>query len=187
MIRDTQKYMVLRYSTTSMKDCIEQHISILNDNGYCWFGKIGAVPSKMILDSVYREKKPAIVLYGAINRKKAAFLCRTDIFTTEKPTNGYPKYYDDLDMSIFFRLLSIEECPDRLLRTSIVCSTGTYVDDALFHSRIPYLLAEYKKHNSETIQLDDCKYKRNGICNNITCVDYGLNCLSPATCKKQHR
>ena len=48
MLVKGDKFLILRYSN-GIYDCIKKHKEVLNKIGYCWFGKIGVVPSESAL------------------------------------------------------------------------------------------------------------------------------------------
>lgn len=179
-----QKFLLMRYSTTPQKDCIEQHKQVLKEYGCCWFGKIGSAPSERILNSVFHEENPTIVLY----KKNAVFECTATEYSYEKPEHAYPAYYDQEGImpTISFRLVSIEETQDNLLHNSIVCSTGNFAEDAVFHSRIPFMLCQYIDESAiPPLPENNCRYRKDGFCCCRTCVSYNCLCHSPQRCSKQ--
>lgn len=185
-MKHEQKFMILRYSNSIVHDCISQHKGLINSLGYCWFGKIGNIPSEKILHAVYAEKDPCIVLY----KKGDSYLCQTDGYSTERPEIGYPEYYDTevLNPSVYFRLTSIEKCNDDLFKNSVVISTGNFAEDALYHSRIPFTLCKYEDERLyQRLPSDQCRYNREGFCTNRVCVSYNCYCERPSSCMKQRR
>ena len=48
-----QKFLVVRFGTNIVEDCVNKHQEVIEQKGYCWFGKIGVVPSKKVLQSVF--------------------------------------------------------------------------------------------------------------------------------------
>ena len=59
-----QKLLVFRYSVNVEPDCISLHQGVIEQFGYCWFGKIGKIPSAWMLEAVFSEKKPSIILFN---------------------------------------------------------------------------------------------------------------------------
>lgn len=185
-MKDRQTYLILRYSTGLNKNCIHEHQEVLNELGYCWFGKIGNIPSNKILNAVFKEEHPMIVLY----KKGAAFICEMETSSERKPQNGYPLYYDTEGVfpSIYFKLISMEVCDECLFHESIVCSTGNYVEDAIYHSRIPFMLCEYIDETTlEPLGINECRYQRDGFCSSRSSVNYNCLCSRPSSCEKQRR
>ena len=39
-MNDKQQYLLLRYSISEVSDVIEKHQAVINEHGYCWFGKL---------------------------------------------------------------------------------------------------------------------------------------------------
>ena len=185
-MKDGQTFLLLRYSNKPVSNCIQLHIEIIEKLGYCWFGKIGDIPSDHILSMAFREDKPILVLY----RKNDSYICKMTEYSLNKDHVGYPQYYYDegISPSISFRLNSIEPCKNELFHNSIVISTGAYVEDAMYHSRISYMLCSYVDENKQPkLDEDDCRYKKDGICICRTCVNYDCICDRPKACVKQRR
>lgn len=183
---DQQVYLLLRYSTSAKKNCIEQHLEVLETIGYCWFGKVGNVPSKRILSAVFSQANPTLVLF----KSGAIFECAMTNFTLETPEIGYPSYYtqDGIAPSIWFELHSLVPANPSLLHNSIVCSTNNYVEDAVYHSRIPFMLCQYlDEKNMPKLGINDCRYRKDEFCTCKSCVSYNCLCRQPSRCAKQRR
>ena len=185
-MNDKQQYLLLRYSISEVPDVIEKHQEVINERGYCWFGKIGNIPSSWILNRVFEEEESYLLLY----RKDAAFICKLLAYSTRKPLEGIPKYYDEEGIypSIYFKLEYINPCDKALLHNSIVVSTGAYVEDVVFHSRIPFMLCMFVDESKlQPLGANDCRYKKDGFCTCRTCVNYECLCERPSSCAKQRR
>lgn len=63
-LRQGQKLLVLRYGKQIISNCIELHEEKIEDIGFCWFGKLGTIPSNKSIEAVLEEDDPAIVLYA---------------------------------------------------------------------------------------------------------------------------
>ena len=186
MIKDQQKYLLVRYSTGYVNNCIEEHINLIQSIGFCWFGKVGNVPSHKILQQVFDGEQAFLVLY----RKNAAYLGSLAEYALSKPKDGVPTYYDQEGVvpSVYFRLTALEPCDQYLFHNSLVVSTGAYVDDAIFHSRIPFMLCRYVDESKLIpLGINDCRYKRDGFCSCRSCVNYDCLCERPSLCAKQRR
>lgn len=185
-MRDHQNLLVLRYSTNIEKECIKKHSEILEENGYCWFGKIGNIPSEKIMRSVFNEETGYLLLY----KKGAAYLCVLGGYTTDCPVENVPQYYKENGISptVYFKLLSIEPCAQNVLRNIVVKSTGLFAEDALYHSRIPFMLCEYiDEENRDLLGENECRYRRDDFCTNCNCVNHKGYCERPSSCSKQRR
>lgn len=195
-----QNILLLRYSTSLCETIIEEHISMIKNNGYVWYGKLSGVTSNKILDAVLSAEHPALILY----QKGAAFLCELEDFTTNKPAGGYPKYYEEefIFPSCYFKLKSIEKLDmkvfdDIYVRSSKRNLTEVFskqcMSSSLFVSykeikEIDY--ANLKKHIDNMIKQldkDDCVYKVNSKCCNKNFINCGYDCNNANSCKKQKR
>lgn len=185
-MKDHQKILILRYSTNIERKCIDKHLDVLKEHGYCWFGKIGNIPSERILKNVFEEETAYLLLY----KKNAAYLCTLGGYTTDPPQIGVPQYYleNGIYPTVYFKLLSIEPCAQELLRNIIVSSTGAFAEDSLYHSRIPFMLCEYIDEEIWVpLGENDCRYRREDFCSNRNCVNYKGYCERPNSCSKQRR
>ena len=121
-LNENQKILVLRYGNNIIKDCIEKHIEVLTENGYCWFGKIGRAPSTKVLKSVLINGKGTLILYS----RSGCYLCGFSEVTAEQPHWGYPQYYDSYILnkgnlpSIYLKLNSIEKKDSSFLSQFVV-------------------------------------------------------------------
>ena len=124
-----QNILVLRYSPSIKKDIIEQHQTLIEKLGYCWYGKLGGVTSREIISAITASDNPSILLYS----KGKAFLCGVSGMGTTKPKTGYPKYYDDeyIYPSCYFKLISIDPVDLCILDELYVRSSERRLSDVL--------------------------------------------------------
>lgn len=57
-----QQFLVVRYGTNIVDDCIKKHIDVLSKSGSCWFGKIGTPPSEKNIANIMKYDNPTIIL-----------------------------------------------------------------------------------------------------------------------------
>ncbi|QBE97984.1 hypothetical protein PMF13cell1_03547 [Blautia producta] len=202
-LQQGQKLLVLRYGKQIVENCIELHKDIVEEIGYCWFGKLGTVPSKKSIDAVFAETNPYIILYT----RGEAFLCGVSEVTYGEPDIGYPGYYkselfDKLSFpTIYFKLESIESLDVNELEKFTVISSGNSAISTLLHSMSSFLYISYGKiEKSKTeseekkriktkkiLSENDCVYKRDGRCGLKSFVNYQYECDRPSTCMRQKR
>ena len=60
-LKNGQKTLIIRYGKKG--NCIEEHNSVIEEDGYCWFGKIGVVPSAKVVQAVLEEDNPIIPIF----------------------------------------------------------------------------------------------------------------------------
>ena len=186
MLQNEQRFLLLKYSTALEKECIKMHKRVIDELGYCWFGKIGSVPSSKMLEPVFAEEKPIIILH----KSNASYICESDAYSVDHKDVGVPSYYEAYDIrpTIYFRLLKIEKCDSSVFHNSIVCSTGTFVEDALFHARIPFMLCRYEDEKMHIpLGVNECRYAVDGFCTCRASVNYSCCCDRPSTCRFQRR
>ena len=204
---DGQKFLVIRFGTNIVEDCVEKHQDIIEQNGYCWFGKIGVVPSQKVLQSVFEEEKPTLILYT----RNKAYICELLETTDKKPIEGYPKYYEDELFEtgrvpkIYFKLRSIHKMELSELSKCIICSSGNGLLNTLNKSMSSFFVAEVPNSNSirredvtikktrpqknktNKLDINDCLYRKDGKCNLKGFVNYQYECTRPSNCIKQKR
>lgn len=104
----------------------KKHREVIEFKGYCWFGKIGVVPSQKAIDAITKEATPKIILYS----QGKGYVADVSEIRYEKPDNGYPEYYNDelFDKLIFpksyFKLLDIQALSNEDLSKLRIVSSG---------------------------------------------------------------
>lgn len=145
-IEKGQKLLIVRYSDFLYDNCISEHISVIKEKGYCWFGKIGKQkPSLNFCNKVLKAKHPMIVLHSA----KKAFICNISEITFNRPEDGcYPSYYNEFlfeksnEPSAYFKITSCAEISKSVLNSFIICSSRNRLPEALRSSMNSLFLAE---------------------------------------------
>lgn len=142
-LQEGQKVLIIRYGKKN--DCIEKHNEVIVDKDYCWFGKIGVVPSKKVVDAIFNEEFPKIILYS----QGKGYVADVDEIVYEKPADGYPKYYQGelFDEQVFpksyFKLISIEQITNEDLSKLKIVSSGSQALETLYRSMSSFFFAEY--------------------------------------------
>ncbi|SEM42781.1 hypothetical protein SAMN04487770_13843 [Butyrivibrio sp. ob235] len=193
---ESQKFLVIRYSTKAQTDLIEKHKEVIKQYGYCWFGKMGTVLSEKLIKTILGEEQPALVLY----KKEKSYLCNISEVIQNCPDRAYPHYYDELlqKPSTYIKINIIDEIEDDFIRNSIVVSTQNYVLDTMSHSSLSFLIAEYhesinrnsianKTDNNLELGQNDCRYRKSGMCTYRSCINFEYECERPSSCAKQKR
>lgn len=202
-LQQGQKLLILRYGKQIIEDCIELHRKKIDDIGYCWFGKLGIVPSKKSMDAMLDENKPMLILYA----RSSAFICEVSEVIYDKPEEGYPDYYqtelfDKLTFpTVYFKLISIEPLSLDALEKFTVVSSGNTAINTLMHSMSSFLFVSYGKSpivvekpkevekiaKREKLAENDCVYRKKGRCSLRGFVNYQYECDRPSNCIKQKR
>ncbi len=201
-----QRFLVVRFGTNIVANCIEKHQEVIRSKGYCWFGKIGVVPSKKTLDEVMALDNPMIMLYT----RNHAYECALLEVTTEKPKVGYPEYYERELFNrgrypkSYYKITSITEVPIGELAKYIVVSSQNALMNTLNKSMSSYFYAEYPdkdaprkepsdskaltfKNPKELLPINECRYQKAGKCTLKGFVNYQYECERPSTCMRQKR
>lgn len=195
-------------------DCMERHLEVLENNGFCWFGKLGTAPSESSIEKKIGNMPITIILYS----QGKTHICSCSEITSSKPKNGYPKYYDKylinrgMEPSVYFKLTSIAEfAPDdfnrcvslksgRKLNETVHRSMasffyGIYTDEGFTPIEDVIQTHKYKSLTNNTgvgkrskglkMDLNSCKYRENGLCTCKSSINYTYECDRPSSCLKQ--
>lgn len=194
-----QNLLLLRYSSSLKESIIEEHRSLIDKQGYVWYGKLSGITSDRIISAVLSAEYPGIILY----QKGKAYLCELSDFTINKPDEGYPKYYDEeyIFPTCYFKLKSMDEISldvfdDLYVRSSKRSLTEVFSKQCMSSS----LFVAYKeikeievsdaiKRETKKTKLgkNECMYRTEGICNLQSFINYGYTCEKPQSCIKQKR
>lgn len=145
-IEKGKKMLLIRYSNFLYSNCISEHIGVIKDKGYCWFGKVGKQkPSQKYCNIVLNQENPMIILHSA----RKAFICRVSDITFEKPEDSvYPDYYKSIlfekgiEPSAYFKITSCVEINKSVLSSFIVSSSRNPLIHSLHGSMNSIFLVE---------------------------------------------
>lgn len=196
-----RKILILRYGSNIMSNCMQLHQEVLDNNGYCWFGKLGRAPSDKVIQQILMDGKGYVVLYA----REGVYVAKFTEVTNKRPLNAYPEYYNSLLYdegyipSVYFKLVTLESLPGGILQNLVVSSSKNALMDTLNKSMNSFFCAEYKgkqepikgqKHVEKEEKkinpvVDGCRYRENGKCNRRGFVNYQYECERPKSCVGQ--
>ena len=142
-MREGQKFLVIKYGTHIIDNCISKHRDVIKHDGFCWFGKVGTIPSDAFMKEVLAEEEPTIILCG----KDGTFQCVIDEFSKDKPKKGYPEYYNDLLFekvvypSEYYRIIKMVEIEKKELNKYVCENSGNNLLNSVSHSMSPFFRA----------------------------------------------
>lgn len=198
-----QKLLILRYGKQIVENCIQLHRDKIEISQYCWFGKLGTIPSKKSIDAMMSEKCPKLILYA----RNTAYLCDVNSVSFEEPQDGYPDYYKtelfskQIFPTVYFKLTSIEPIEIKELENFTVMSSGNAAINTLMHSMSSFLFVEYGKSKivvaktkgqlqtaaRKKLSENDCVYRKAGRCGLRGFVNFQYECDRPSNCIRQKR
>lgn len=196
-----QQVIMFRINLNVRKDSIECHLKTLEEHGFCWFGKIGRVPQEKKLKELFNQKSPHMLLYT----KKELYCCDIDNYAYERPSEGYPEYYQTeffnkgTELNCYIRVTSIQKVPLEQLKKYYVATTAKTAADTLTTSKATFMFLIYdqipeiqkktrtSKSTEKRIKNNAryCRFRKNDVCTNIYSVNYEYECLHPELCIKQ--
>lgn len=199
------RMLLMKYGKTPY-NCIELHINEVEKRGFCWFGKIGTPPSMSMIRKKIGEGTIKILLYC----QNEIYLCNCSDIKKEKPEIGYPEYYEKylfgrgIIPKIYFRLDTIKRIEKTDLTNCVVLSSRNSMLEAVSHSMASFFYVEYAAPEERTVEnkktrqrkmieekrireinINDCLYRKEGICTNKRCISYEYECTRPSSCIKQ--
>ena len=209
MLEIGDRFLVLRYSN-GIYNTIQQHKDVLQQCGYCWFGKIGMSPSEQNIRSILDPDRMLAVLYC----QGDAFICDILDLTGEQPSEGYPQYYESFMYNrgvypkMYFKLGSIEPLDKDIFAKCIAFKSRKPLFDTVSRSMASFFYGEYpsettplperiekprkprttaEKRKKAPVAVDNnsCIYKIDGRCTNRRCISYEYECDRPRSCAKQ--
>lgn len=95
---------LFKFTDKNNLNCTEEHIRVIEEHGYVWFGKIGNRPTERELIELNNSSPNYLIL----KNRKELYLCQYSSFSDSCIDNVYPTYYDScLDISKFSLWLKI--------------------------------------------------------------------------------
>jgi hypothetical protein len=184
-------------------DCIDKHVAVLNEYGYCWFGKIGRSPSTKVINSVLVDGVGTVILYS----RAGIYIYTVKEVSKEKPEQAYPSYYEThiftkgIIPSMYFKLTNIEVMDAGDLSKYVVLSSKNNLPNTLNKSMNSFFVTELRgigninekatpekvQKKRENLDVKDCYYRKYGKCNRKSFVNYQYECIHPDLCIKQKR
>ena len=148
-IKKGKKMLLVRYSDFLYSNCIGDHVDVLNEKGFCWFGKVGKQkPSQKFCKIVLEDEEPMIFLHSA----KKTYLCDVADIVFETPNDCvYPAYYNEVlfekgnEPSAYFKITSCKEINKSVLSSFIVSSSRNLLPNSLHNSMNSIFLVECEK------------------------------------------
>ena len=142
------KTIALRFGEHFAPECgtISAHQEIIDKLGYVWYGKMGSVVSKKVIDVLLSTEEPKILLIRSGRAER--YWAYIEEVKTEKPeSKGIPYYYrDNTDkFKIWFKVKKFELAEKGVMSKCLVASSGQQLGEVSKHSMSPYFIIEYKE------------------------------------------
>lgn len=141
------KTIALRFGETFSPECgtIAAHQRIIDECGFVWYGKLGAMVSTKVIEEMMQNEDPKFLL---INSGKAdRHWVHFSEVSKDKPSAAeYPAYYAEKAdlMKTWFKVIRFETAARDVMSHCFVASSGNSLSEASRHSMSPYFIIEYK-------------------------------------------
>lgn len=137
--------LVVKYKENPASDSIALHRKIIDEKGFCWFGKIGKNTAPIAVITISNSLPAEVILYS----KNYVYRCVcTEIIYKKPKEKAYPLYYEELwkendeIMSIFFKFIKIEQINMDMLNKYIVESNKNNLLNSLKKGSMTCVLAQ---------------------------------------------
>ena len=125
---------------------ISAHQDLIVNNGYVWYGKLGAPISNKVVNMISNKEVRRILLISS--GKSSRYWAYVTEISKEKPVEGfYPSYYGEKvdKMGTWFKIEKIEKADKNVMSQCVVLSSGSRLSDASKHSMSPYFIVDYRE------------------------------------------
>ena len=145
------KVLSLRFGENFAPDCgtIIAHQEILDSFGSVWFGKFGNPVSKTLIEKLFKESDPRLLLIksGTADR----YWAHIDKAQRDTPDmKQIPEYYRHMadKVKCWFRITKIEKAPDDVMSKCFIVSSGSQLSNMSKISMNPCAFVDYKESSS---------------------------------------
>ena len=122
---------------------IAEHDRIISQIGYVWYGKLGAAISKKVVEYIFQNEDPKILLIHS--GKSERYWAHIDNIQNETPEKlMIPAYYRDKTSGFksWFRVTRFEAAPNNVLSKCKVVSSQRLLSEVSRSSMNPYFIIE---------------------------------------------
>lgn len=142
------KTIALRFGEHFAPDCgtIAAHQQMIEQNGFVWYGKMGAAISKKMINQIMdnEDKKILLIRSGKTERYWANI---EEIKNDVPQLRLIPEYYREIagTFKTWFKVVSFELATKDIMSKCVVSSSGKSLGEVSKHSMSPYFIIEYKE------------------------------------------
>ncbi len=125
---------------------IAAHNSLIAENGYVWYGKMGNPLSADTVNMVLKNYPAKVLLIHSGTQKR--YWAYVDAISNERPKEGdFPTYYADkiYKMKTWLRVLKIENAPRDIMGKCKVISSGALLSHISRYSMSPFFRIEVEE------------------------------------------
>lgn len=150
MIRQGEKFIIMKYSDSVYANSMEEHINVIRDYGFCWYGKIGKKLSETVVDTILSNEQQHMFFY----KKGALYLAKVETVSFEKKLENIPLYYKEILYpqmnfpSTYLKLIEIKPISLNVLEC-LETSTGKKVSEAIVRCMNPVMFSVCVKDFNE--------------------------------------
>jgi hypothetical protein len=158
-LKKNQEVFVLRFSDRNGIDTIKEHMDIMTEAGFVWYGKIGIKPMESYLKNLISTKSVNLLI---VQPGKYYFAECIDYSTKRPDSSEYPKYYNNqpyniLSFNSWYKIKKIIPVKNTdVMESIIIKSSKNYLRNALKTSMSPMFKAMVVKEIIlEDVKLED--------------------------------
>lgn len=142
------KTVALRFSDNFAPDdgTIAEHRKCIENNGYVWYGKLGAAVSDKVCRELMENEDPRILLIHS-GKAYRYWAYVKEVIKEAPPEMEIPEYYRD-QASMFrtwFKVFRIDEADKNIMSKCQVVSSGASLSMTSRSSMSPYFIINYEE------------------------------------------
>lgn len=152
MVKTNEEIVVLKFSEAIKTNCMEEHIRVIEEKGFCWYGKVGKSISEKIINLIMNSENRNMLFY----KKNGLYIAKVEAVTDKVQVENVPEYYKDLLYSemnypnTFFKISKLKPIELAYL-DNFNTTTGKRLSEAIVRCMNPVIVAKCVK-NCESIE-----------------------------------
>ena len=137
------KTIALRFSDNFAPDggTIFAHEEMIHEDGFVWYGKLGAAVSKKVINEILNNERPKILLIHS--GKPGRYWAYVESIQHEVPEKEHiPEYYREKadNFRTWFKIVNFEPAPGNVLGVCKVASSQRPLSEVSRSSMSPYFV-----------------------------------------------
>lgn len=139
------KTVALRFADNFAPDegTTAAHENLIYQNGFVWYGKLGSVVSKKIINDILQNENPKILLIHSGKAKR--YWAHVETIQQEMPEKQFiPEYYRGIaeNFKTWFKVIKFEPAPNNVLGNCKVISSQRPLSEVSRSSMSPYFIID---------------------------------------------
>lgn len=136
-----KRYLILKYGENEIQETAKKHMKVIEDKGYCWFGKLGRALSSKAQSIVMDTNRIFFYVKGHL------YFGEVEEISTKQPNGNVPEYYQEYFYdrfefpSMYLKLNRLVEVDVKVLEDLYVDTTKKTVVESILRCMNPTIFA----------------------------------------------